>query len=76
MEAWIKMIKQYGVTGLLTLWLWVTHTKVERLEAKLYDCLKENGYKSQRAENVITHENLYAIIPKDYLSEKIKKLRG
>lgn len=76
MEAWIKMIKQYGVTGLLTLWLWVTHNKVERLEAKLYDCLKESGYKSQKAENVITHETLYAIIPKDYLSEKIEKLRG
>ena len=76
MEAWIKMIKQYGVTGLLTLWLWVTHNKVERLEAKLYDCLKENNYKSHKAENVNTHETLYAIIPKDYLSEKIKKLRG
>lgn len=76
MEAWVKIIKQYGVTGLLTLWLWVTHTKVERLEAKLYDCLKESSYRGQNAQQVITHEKLYAIIPKDYLSEKIKKLRG
>ena len=76
MEAWVKIIKQYGVTGLLTLWLWVTHTKVERLEAKLYDCLKESSYRGQNAKQVITHEKLYAIIPKDYLSEKIKKLRG
>jgi hypothetical protein len=75
MEAWIKIIKQHGVTGLLTLWLWVTHNKVEKLEMELYNCLKESGYRN-KAENKTNSQTYYAIIPKDYLGEKIKKLRG
>lgn len=76
MEAWIKIIKQYGVTGLLTLWLWVTHNKVEQLEAKLYDCLDERAYLERQNNRFNIPNQSEAIIPKDYLSEKIKKLRG
>ena len=76
MEAWIKIIKQYGVTGLLTLWLWVTHNKVEQLEEKLYDCLDDRKYFQKQNDRVILPNQSDAIIPKDYLSEKIKKLRG
>lgn len=76
MEAWIKIIKQYGVTGLLTLWLWVTHNKVEKLEAKLYDCLDDRKYLQKFGDRTVIPNQSEAIIPKDYLSEKIKKLRG
>jgi len=76
METWIKIIKQYGVTGLLTLWLWITHNKVERLEEKLYDCLDNRKYLQKIGDRTVIPNQSDAIIPKDYLSEEIKKLRG
>lgn len=74
METWLKIIKQYGVTGLLTIWLFITHTKVQQLEARLYDCFEDRTYRNYQKD--INSKQSFAIIPKDYISEKIKKLRG
>lgn len=33
-------IKNYGATGILTVWLFVTYNKVNRLEGLLFDCYR------------------------------------
>jgi len=37
MKEALDLIKKHGATAVLVLWLWHTHTRVEHLEAKLYN---------------------------------------
>jgi len=40
MKETLDLIKKHGATAVLVLWLWHTNTRVEDLEAKLYNCLE------------------------------------
>jgi hypothetical protein len=58
MKEALDLIKKYGATAVLVLWLWHTHNRVATLEQKLFNCLERDRY-----EQYYTRPN-EAIIPK------------
>lgn len=76
MNEFITVVKKHGALGVLAMWLWITHARVEKLEEKLYDC-----YESQSASSLVTKTHkqisdirLFAVLPKE-IRYDIKKLR-
>jgi len=61
-----EIIKKQGATGVLALWLFYTHTEVQELKHRLYDCYGKNKHVATRSINDTTH---FAIVPKDELIE-------
>ena len=58
MKEALELIKKHGATAVLVLWLWHTHTRVQNLEEKLYNCLER-----ERMEQLYNKPN-EAVIPK------------
>ena len=58
MKETLELIKKYGATAVLVLWLWHTHNRVANLEQKLFNCLERDRY-----EQFYTRPN-EAILPK------------
>ena len=61
------VIKKQGATGVLALWLWYTHSDVQDLKARLYDCY---GKATNSATRQISDTTNFAILPKDELNEE------
>ena len=61
-----EIIKKQGATGVLALWLFYTHTEVQELKQRLYDCY---GKGNNSATRQIPNDNNFAIVPKDELNE-------
>lgn len=61
MKETLDLIKKHGATAVLVLWLWHTHTRVQNLEEKLYNCLERERY-----------QNIYKKPEEAVLSKKIK----
>lgn len=61
-----EIIKKQGATGVLAMWLWYTHSDVQDLKHRLYDCYGKNTNTATRQINDTTH---FAIVPKDELIE-------
>lgn len=55
MKEALELIKKHGATAVLVLWLWHTHTRVQNLEEKLYNCLERERYQNiyQKPEQAI-----------------------
>lgn len=68
------VLKKQGATGVLALWLFYTHTEVQDLKSRLYDCY--GNYKEDEVNNNISNETAFAILPKDEITEKIKKRKA
>lgn len=66
-----EIIKKQGATGVLALWLFYTHTEVQELKQRLYDCY---GKTEQQFEKELDKETSFVIIPKDEVNEKLKNL--
>ena len=62
----LTIIKKQGATGVLALWLWYTHSDVQDLKARLYDCY---GKANSTATKQFKDTSTFAIIPKDELNE-------
>jgi hypothetical protein len=62
----LDIIKKQGATGVLALWLWYTHSEVQELKMRLYDCYGKENNMAEKSINDTTH---FAIIPKDELIE-------
>ena len=62
----LTIIKKQGATGVLALWLWYTHSDVQDLKARLYDCY---GKATNTATKQFKDTSTFAIIPKDELNE-------
>lgn len=61
-----EIIKKQGATGVLAMWLWYTHSDVQDLKHRLYDCYGKNTNTATKPINDTTN---FAIIPKDELIE-------
>jgi hypothetical protein len=61
-----EIIKKQGATGVLALWLWYTHSDVQDLKHRLYDCY---GKANNSATRQIPNDNNFAVVPKDELIE-------
>ena len=46
MKEALELIKKQAATAVLVLWLWHTHTRVQNLEEKLYNCLERERYQN------------------------------
>ena len=66
-DKFLELLKKHGATGVLALWLFYTHTEVQDLKLRLYDCYG-NG-KQASTSNEINEFSSLAIIPKDELTE-------
>ena len=63
----LEVIKKQGATGVLALWLWYTHSEVQELKHRLYDCYGKGNKQITRSINDTTN---FAVIPKDELNEE------
>lgn len=61
-----EIIKKQGATGVLAMWLWYTHSDVQDLKHRLYDCYGKNKHVATRQ---ITDTTNFAVVPKDELIE-------
>lgn len=61
-----EIIKKQGATGVLAMWLWYTHSDVQDLKHRLYDCY---GKSNNSATRQISDTTNFAVVPKDELIE-------
>lgn len=72
MTEFVTIIKKYGVTGLLAVWVWTLQNEVKEMQTMLVDCYQVQ-VRSADNSNQIEKNEVFAIIPKDYIGEKINK---
>ena len=65
MTEFVAIIKKYGVTGVLALWLWHTDNRLNKVEDALYDCYKEQTFRQATNTLIDIPERLFAILPDD-----------
>jgi hypothetical protein len=70
MTEFVTIVKKYGVTGVLALWLWHTDNRLNKVETALYDCYKEQSYRKATNTQIEIPEKLYAILPNDKRTNK------
>jgi hypothetical protein len=63
----LEIIKKQGATGVLAIWLYYTHSDVQDLKQRLYDCY---GKANSSVTKPIADDNNFAIVPKDELTEE------
>lgn len=73
MTEFVTIIKKYGVTGLLAVWVWTLQTEVKEMREMLVDCYQVQMHASTDHTNYKTPIEFFAIIPKNEISEKINK---
>lgn len=74
MEWFIKIGKQYGVTGFLAIWLFWTNERLTKVEDELYKCYDRSSTirSNQSSKSIIISEKQYAVLTKKekYVKEK------
>lgn len=74
MEWFIKIGKQYGVTGFLAIWLFWTNERLTKVEDELYKCYDRSSAirSNQSSRDIIINEKQYAVLTKKekYVKEK------
>jgi hypothetical protein len=70
MTEFVAIVKKYGVTGVLCLWLWHTDNRLNKVETALYDCYKEKRYQQATHTRIQLPERLYAVLPNDKKTNK------
>ena len=74
MTEFVTIVKKYGVTGVLALWLWHTDNRLNKVETALYDCYKEQSFKQGSANTrIIIPERLLAILPNEKTNKRNAK---
>lgn len=75
-EWFIKIGKQYGVTGFLALWLLWTNQRLSRVEGELYKCYDRTvQFKTNTSSGYVpTNKPYYAVITKEekYVDEEME----
>ncbi|MEY4351150.1 MAG: hypothetical protein RL078_1217 [Bacteroidota bacterium] len=70
MTELVTIIKKYGVTGVLCVWLWHTENRLTKVEQALYDCYKESTIRNSTNSSYKIRERLVAIMPNDEKTNK------
>jgi len=63
LETTLKAIKDYGITGVLVVWLFITNNRLSVVENKLFDCYMTRHAKINTTESIHIIPQLIAIIP-------------
>lgn len=70
MTEFVTIVKKYGITGVLCLWLWHTESRLNKVETALYDCYKESTIRQATKTRLELPEKLLAILPNDKKTNK------
>ena len=73
MTEFVTIIKKYGVTGLLGVWVWTLQAEVKEMRTMLVDCYQVQMHSSNDSSNYKTPIEFYAVLPKNEISEKLNK---
>lgn len=73
MTEFVTIIKKYGVTGLLAVWVWTLQAEVKEMREMLVDCYQFQNHNASESNDLTQRQELFAILPKDYISEKINQ---
>lgn len=63
LETTLKAIKDYGITGVLVVWLFITNNRLTIVEGKLFDCYMTKHASVDTSENVLLIPEFLAILP-------------
>lgn len=63
LETTLKAIKDYGITGVLVVWLFITNNRLTIVEGKLFDCYMTKHASVETIENVLLIPEFLAILP-------------
>jgi hypothetical protein len=66
MNEFVTSIKKNGAIGVLAMWLWYTHTEVQELKVRLYDCMKSGTIIEQNKKSIPDEQKAVAILPKEF----------
>jgi len=69
LETTLKAIKDYGITGVLVVWLFITNNRLSVVENKLFDCYMTKHAEVKTTENFILIPEFLAIIPSNPVGE-------
>ena len=72
LETTLKAIKDYGITGVLVVWLFMTNNRLTIVEGKLFDCYMTKHASAETTENVLLIPEFLAILPSNPIG-KIEK---
>lgn len=61
----VTIVKKYGVTGVLCIWLWHTDNRLNKVETALYDCYKTQVMRPYANKSIILPERQLATLPND-----------
>ena len=73
LETTLKAIKDYGITGVLVVWLFMTNNRLTIVEGKLFDCYMTKHATAQTKENVLLIPEFLAILPSNPIGKIEKK---
>jgi hypothetical protein len=73
MTEFVTIIKKYGVTGLLAVWVWTLQAEVKEMREMLVDCYQFQNHNASKSNDLKQRQELFAILPKDYIDETINK---
>lgn len=73
MTEFVTIIKKYGVTGLLAVWVWTLQAEVKEMRTMLVDCYQVQMRAGTDSSNYKKPFEFYAIIPKDEIIKKINR---
>ena len=63
LETTLKGIKDYGITGVLVAWLFITNNRLSIVENKLFDCYMTKHSSIETSENFYMIPQFLAILP-------------
>jgi hypothetical protein len=69
LETTLKAIKDYGITGVLVVWLFMTNNRLSIVENKLFDCYMTKHSSVNTTENVYMIPEFIAILPSNPVGE-------
>jgi hypothetical protein len=73
MTEFVTIIKKYGVTGLLAVWVWTLQAEVKEMRTMLVDCYQVQMHSATDHTNYKRPIEFFAIIPKNEIIEKINR---
>jgi hypothetical protein len=68
----LDLIKKHGALGVLTIWLFYTNERLNKVEAELYRCYDKMSAYNEVGKRYLKVFDYYAVIPKE-TSLKSKK---
>jgi hypothetical protein len=73
MAEFVTIIKKYGVTGLLVVWVYTLQEEVKEMRAMLVDCYEVQIRQGNASEPNVEPQKLYAILPDEKANRRHAK---